>query len=99
MPTCQNCHQKWTWKQTIKKTMTLMPGMSCPWCGEIQYQSKKSRKKAPFLSLIVLLPLLLNLFFDMPSAILLSLIPLLAIIVFIIYPFFIDLSSTEEFPF
>ena len=99
MPICENCNNKWSWKQTVKKTMTLNPEMSCPYCGGKQYQSKISKKKAPFLGLIVLLPLLIQAFFDVPVVILLSLIPILAGIVFIFYPFLIELSSKEEFPF
>src|SRR5699024_9941211 len=99
MPTCKNCNNKWSWKQTIKKTMTLYPEMSCPCCEEKQYQSKKSKTKVPFLSLIILLPLLIRAFFDVPGAVLLSLIPVLAIIIILIYPFLIELSSREEFPF
>ena len=99
MPICTSCKNKWSWKQTVKKTTTLNPEMSCPYCGEKQYQSKRSKTTAPFLGLIVLLPLLIQSFFDVPVVILLSLIPLLAVIVFILYPFLIELSSEEEFLF
>lgn len=99
MPICTDCNQKWNWKQTVKKTMTLNPEMSCPHCGAKQYQSKSSKTKAPFLGLIALLPLFINTFFNVPVVILLSLIPVLAVIVFILYPFLIKLSSKEEFLF
>lgn len=99
MPVCENCHTKWSWKQTIKKTTTLNPEMTCPHCGEKQYQSKGSKAKAPLFSLIGLLPLLIQTFFDVPAAILLSLIPTLAVIIFLFYPFLVELSSKEEFLF
>ena len=99
MPICKICNNKWSWRQTVKKTMTLNPKMSCPYCEGKQYQSKKSKMKAPFLSLIVLFPLLIQAFFDVPSAVLFSLIPCLVVIVFILYPFLVELSSKEEFPF
>lgn len=96
MPTCGNCHNEWSWKQTLKKTTTLDPAMSCPYCGEKQYQTQKSKTKISFLTLIVLLPLLLQIFFDLPRAILFSLFPILSIIVIVLLPSFIELSSREE---
>jgi len=97
MPTCDNCHNKWNWKQTIKKTTTLNPVMTCPYCGEKQYQTQKSKTKVGFLTTIVLLPLLLQIFFDMPGAFLLSIFPILTVIFILLYPFLIKLSSREEY--
>lgn len=97
MPNCDNCHNKWNWKQTIKITTTLNPVMTCPYCGEKQYQTQKSKTKIGFLTTIVLLPLLLQPFFDIPGAFLLSLFPILAVIVILLYPFLIELSSREEY--
>ncbi|MFC4024676.1 TIGR04104 family putative zinc finger protein [Oceanobacillus longus] len=71
MPTCENCHNKWNWRQTIKKSFTLDPGMTCPYCGKTQYQTQKSRTKSALLNAIILLPLLINIFFDIPGIILL----------------------------
>lgn len=71
--------------------------MTCPYCGETQYQTQKSKTKAPFLSPIALLPLLIQLFFDVPVAILLGLIPVLAAIILLMYPFSVKLSSKEEY--
>lgn len=63
MPTCENCNNKWSWKQTIKKTASLDPALICPYCGEKQYQTQKSKTKGGFLIVIVLLPLFIqNLF-------------------------------------
>jgi len=97
MPTCDNCHYKWNWKQTIKKTTTLNPVMTCPYCEGKQYQTQKSKTKIGFLTPVVLLPLLLQIFFDIPLAFLLSLLPIIAMIVFILLPFLIELSSREEY--
>ncbi len=96
MPICKNCNQKWSWKQTVKKMTTLNSEMTCPYCGEKQYQSKKSKAIAPFLGLIILLPLLIQFFIDLPIVITLSLIPILAGIIFVIYPFAMKLSNEEE---
>ncbi|SFB36507.1 cxxc_20_cxxc protein [Lentibacillus halodurans] len=97
MPTCQNCNNKWSWKQTIKKTTTLNPAINCPYCGEKQYQTQKSKTKISFLTVMILLPLLINIFFDIPGAILLSLFPVLFIIAMLLYPFLVEISSREEY--
>jgi len=97
MPTCDNCNNKWSWKQTIKKTTTLNPVMTCPYCEGNQYQTQKSKTKIGFLTPIVLLPLLLQLFFDLPLVFLLIMFPILVMIVFILSPFLIELSSRENY--
>lgn len=96
-PTCEICNKKWSWKQTIKKTTTLNPEMICPYCGEKQYQTQRSKTIISLLSVIVLLPLLLQIFFNIPGVILFSLFPILFVVVLLIYPFLVRLSSKEEF--
>ncbi|MEC5425287.1 hypothetical protein QGM71_17525 [Virgibacillus sp. C22-A2] len=97
MPTCQNCNNKWSWKQTIKKTTTLDPAMTCPYCGEEQYQTQKSKMKNSSLNLIILLPLLISIFFSIPGVILLSVFPVLFLLVMLLYPFLVEISSKEEY--
>ncbi|MFD1039420.1 TIGR04104 family putative zinc finger protein [Virgibacillus byunsanensis] len=97
MPTCDNCNNKWSWKQTIKKITTLDPAMTCPYCDEKQYQTQKSKMKSSFFYPIVLSPLLIQVFFDIPGTILLSLIPILSILVLLFYPFLVETSSKEEY--
>lgn len=96
MPTCENCHNKWSWKQTIRKMFTLDTTLICPYCGERQYQTRKSKKKASILNLLVLSPLLLDIFFDVSVAILLSLFPILFIIIVSFNPSLMHLSNKEE---
>ncbi|MDW0109763.1 hypothetical protein QT716_06800 [Sporosarcina aquimarina] len=97
MTTCQNCNEKWNWKQTMKNTTTLNPAMTCPKCGEKQYQTQKSKKRISFLTMIILLPLLIQIFFDIPAIILLSLLPFFTVIIFLLYPFFVELSNRQRY--
>jgi hypothetical protein len=46
--------------------------------------------------MVVLLPLLLNIFFQLPPVLLLSLFPVIVSIVLLLNPFLIKLSNTEE---
>lgn len=97
MPTCEKCNNQWSWKQTIKKTTTLNPAMTCPYCGEKQFQTQKSKGKVAIVTPIVLLPLIIQMLFDLPEAIILSLFPTLFILVIILYPFLVKLSSQEKY--
>jgi len=95
MPTCQNCYNKWSWKQTFKKSFILIGGMTCPYCGEKQYPTARMRKRSTIIPFIVPLILLGNLFFGPSYIILFSLLGLIPL-VFITYPFFVELSNEEE---
>ncbi|MDR4889763.1 hypothetical protein RGU12_19910 [Fredinandcohnia sp. QZ13] len=53
MPTCQKCKNKWSWKQTFKKSFTFTNAMTCPYCGEKQYITARTRKISASFSLAV----------------------------------------------
>lgn len=96
MPICNNCHHKWSWKQTVKKMFTLVPSMTCPFCKQKQYQTRRSKRKAASINMLSLVPLLLNLLFDIPTVLILSLFPILFLFLISINPFLIQLSNEEE---
>src|SRR5699024_2850660 len=99
MSTCQNCNNKWSWKQTFKKSSISFGGMTCPYCGKKQYQTKRSGKRITIIYFTIFLLIMLNNIFFCPSYItfftLLGLIPLF----FIINSFFVELSNEKELPF
>jgi len=98
MPTCQNCHKKWNWKQTFKRSFTLGGALICPYCKEKQYLTESMRKKSGMISFIVVTLMLLgNLFFDLSYVV--SVIVLLGFIplILIINPFFVELSNEDPF--
>src|SRR5699024_5063827 len=80
----------------MKKMFNLDTGMNCPYCGERHYHTGKSKKKAGILNFLVLLPLLLNMFFDIPAAILLSSFPVLFFLFMSFVAFLINLCSNED---
>ncbi|WP_164669589.1 TIGR04104 family putative zinc finger protein [Virgibacillus doumboii] len=96
MPTCENCNNKWGWKQTIKKTTTLDPAMTCPYCGEKQYQTQKSKTKCALLTPVILSPLLANFFFEPGIH-----VPILMFVFFLLamslLPFLVEISSKEKY--
>ena len=96
MPTCQNCNQKWSWKQTLKSSLTLATGMICPYCKEKQYVTSRTRKRSSLVGFIAPILMLLNIFFGPSIAIVFILIVFFPLFLGI-YPYWIELSNEEEF--
>lgn len=94
MPVCQSCGKEWTWKQTMKTLFKL----KCPYCGEKQYESAKSRMKNGMISVLISLIAMLaaNILLDLSlvSAIIFGL--LAVVILLSVYPFVLKLSNEEE---
>src|SRR5690625_7430892 len=97
MPTCENCNNKWSWKQTIIKTASLDPTLICPYCGKKQYQTQKSKTKGGFLIVIVLLPLFIQNLFDIPGAVLFSLFLILLIFVIFLFSIIVYLCINIDY--
>jgi CXXC-20-CXXC protein len=82
----------------MKKTLSLDPGLICPYCGEIQYQTQRSKIKGGLVNAaVVLLPLVINTFIDIPGIYLLSLFPVIFILLMTLYPFTVEISGKEEY--
>lgn len=95
MPICQNCHQKWSWGESFKKSFTFGDIVTCPYCKERQYFTARMKKRSGIIPILVPIIMLIN-FIVGPSYIglfvLLSLIP----IFFVVYPFMMELSNDEQ---
>jgi len=99
MPTCQNCQRKWGWKQTFKRSFTFSGSMECPYCNEMQYYTSRFRKGITIIPfLMIALIMASNLLFGPSYVAVISLLGLLPL-VFIVTPFFVELSNEEEPPF
>ncbi|WP_456363629.1 TIGR04104 family putative zinc finger protein [Priestia aryabhattai] len=96
MAKCKKCEHQWSWKQSFKKLFTFKNKVLCPSCQEAQYVSKKSRDS---MSIIAMFPLLISLplvSFNIPTGYLITLEVFCYLIVFLVLPFFYDLSNKEE---
>ncbi|SRR5690554_521888 len=95
MPICQSCHQKWTYKDAVKKSLTLDTAMICPYCNEKQFPTPRTQKLNTIVLFIPPLLLFIN-FLIGPSVVililLLSLIPILPLL----YPLWLELSNKEK---
>ncbi|MFA1820220.1 TIGR04104 family putative zinc finger protein [Virgibacillus oceani] len=96
MPTCQNCHNKWSWKQTFRKSFTLDTGIPCPYCGEKQFLTSKSRKRSTLGILLIPFLIFVPNFFDFSLLATLSIYAGYVILFSFTYPFLIELSNREE---
>lgn len=96
MPTCQNCHKKWTWKQTMTLTFANNMGMICPYCGNKQYITATSKKWSSYYGFIIPIVIPIQIFLNVP--ILPMIIIFLSITACVIggYPSIIKLSNKPE---
>ena len=96
MRTCQNCHNKWSWKQTFKRSFTLGKGMECPYCHELQFYSLSFRKRSMILTFTLLILIsLINIFFGTSYTSVISSILLIPLFLGV-FPLFVELSNEEE---
>ncbi|WP_200411313.1 TIGR04104 family putative zinc finger protein [Virgibacillus salexigens] len=92
MPTCENCGEKWTWKQTIKTMFRLV----CPYCDKKQYESASSRTRGGVFMLFPVVFLPINAWLEISVGIALIIAIIFVFITFGLYPFILNLSSEEE---
>lgn len=96
MPTCQNCHRKWTWMQTFKKAFTLDDGMYCPYCEVKQYVTPRASKKAIIIPFIILTLVMTSSLFLGPSLLFLVILIAAIPLILIMYPFLVKLSNESK---
>lgn len=99
MAICQSCKNKWTWKQTLKKSFVLNTAMTCPYCGKKQYYASSTRKYSAIFPLVAISWVFLNKFLFESilspfSLIILILLPLP--VFFALYPMIVKLSNKEH---
>lgn len=92
MPVCQNCKEKWTWKQTMKSLFKL----NCPYCGKKQYESVASRKRTSIFILFPPIILSINLFLHLSWWLIILILFMIVTILWLIYPFMMKLSNERE---
>ncbi|MGE7919153.1 TIGR04104 family putative zinc finger protein [Viridibacillus sp. NPDC093762] len=96
LPVCENCYEEWSWRFSIKKMFILNRAMSCPSCGENQYQTRKSRIRMSQLVLLSNVVLLINAFFDFYWwEIVLMYVAIIAT-AFILLPYNLKLQNDED---
>lgn len=96
MPECTNCGKQWSWKETLKSSFSLDPAMRCPYCGNKQYVTLKSRKRMLILNLLIPLPVLLPLFTDFSLALILGIMLAIFASNIAIMPRLTELADEEE---
>src|SRR5690554_4039575 len=94
MPTCQSCHQQWTWKETLKAGFVIDIGMTCPHCGSKQYPTAKTRRRNFLLYLAILMPMILPIF-NISAIYSLIFIFIMGAFILLIQPLFTELSNED----
>ncbi|MCC3359281.1 TIGR04104 family putative zinc finger protein [Bacillus sp. REN16] len=95
MPTCQKCNETWGWKQTLKTSLTFKRTMICPYCGENQYISSRTRKRTAAIVFIAPILPLLSSYFDSQLATIFILFGYFTLFI-VIYPFYLETANHEE---
>jgi len=94
MPICQNCNEKWTWKQTMKTIFKFI----CPHCGKKQYESTSSQQISGTLGIItpfILLPIVIWFEFSVGTAFMVVIV--VGVLTLGLYPFMLKLSNKKEY--
>ncbi len=91
MPICQNCENEWTWIQSI-----MAYRMKCPYCGEKQYETTKSKQRRSWLDFSPLAVFPITVLLDL--SMLATLVIIIAVIIasFFLHPFILKLSNEQE---
>src|SRR5699024_3469843 len=95
MPTCQNCHEQWSWKQTMKAMFTLNVRLTCPHCGSEQYLTAKARKRTNMVNFLIPFAILPGPVFDLAPLASISIFAATAVLVFVINPCLMEWSDEE----
>lgn len=98
MTYCTECQTEWTFKDKAEMYKTLDTSRKCPYCGEIQYVSLKSKRQGSILTFLFIFAMFIPAFFN--THIITHIILALAVLVFVLYlqVALIKLSGKEEFP-
>lgn len=95
MPVCQNCHEQWSWKQSIKAGFTLDVRLTCPHCGSKQYLTAKARKKTNMVNFLIPFAILPGPIFDLTPLVSFSIFIGTGILIVVVNPFLMELSNEE----
>ncbi len=55
LPVCTKCGHRWTWKQSMQQFLAMQHidyGMTCPYCNQKQYMTKKIHRRLWMLRVI-----------------------------------------------
>ena len=64
MAHCTKCQTEWTFKDKQRTVKNLDGSAKCPYCGEKQYISLKTKRQGSMLSIIIILAIFIPVFFD-----------------------------------
>lgn len=96
MPVCSNCKNEWSWVTSMKVGLKFQRGVECEFCGEKQFQTQTSMRKASLCNMAPLLILPLIIFFDFSVVLTFVCLLVLQLIVLTLFPFTLELSPEQE---
>lgn len=98
MSSCTECQTEWTFKEKAKMYKSLSASKECPYCGEKQFVSLKSKRQGSMLNFLLIFALIVPVFFNIPLVPHIILATVVLIIVLYLQIYLIKLAGREEFP-
>ncbi|WP_160842084.1 TIGR04104 family putative zinc finger protein [Halobacillus halophilus] len=96
MPVCRNCGNEWFWKDTQRLSIRRDRGAVCQFCGEKQFQSRKSMRKVSLFHLLPSLVLPFALVMDVSIVSGLALLFTAEAVFLSAFPWMVELTNQEE---
>ncbi|MBO0602809.1 hypothetical protein I2483_14160 [Sporosarcina sp. E16_3] len=96
MPNCNSCGRKWNWKNAFIKYLRFNRGVECPYCGEKQYVTPKSRKRTGLISIAPTLTLIPAVQFEIHWTIVISILSVTAVLVMFLSLYMIELTNKDK---
>ncbi|MBM7553486.1 TIGR04104 family putative zinc finger protein [Thalassobacillus pellis] len=96
MPVCDSCKQEWSWKETMSGSLMWKSKAKCPYCGEEQYMTAKSKRQSSMMSLIPVVPMSITIQFGLSVFLYLPMVIVLGLLAGSLAPRYIKLASYEE---
>ncbi|WP_281657816.1 TIGR04104 family putative zinc finger protein [Halobacillus sp. Cin3] len=96
MPVCRKCGHEWPWKDTQRLSIRTHRGAVCQFCGEKQFQSRKSMRKVSLFHLLPLLVLPFVIVMDVSIVSGLALLFTAEAVFLTAFPWMVELTNKEE---
>lgn len=94
LPICVECGEEWSYREALKQSMKNTK-MTCPYCGQIQYRTKKSRLKGGMLNIFIPFMIIAPQLFDNILLGIVVHVSCAAYIMFSLGPYYLELQKKD----
>ena len=95
LPVCVECGEEWSYREALKQSMKNTK-MTCPYCGQIQYRTKKSRLKGGMLNILIPFMIIVPHLFDNILLGTVVHVSCAAYVMFSLSPYYLELQKKDS---